>query len=72
MRIGLPREIKDGENRVGLTPGAVTALVRRGHEVLVETGVGEGSFLSDEEYAEAGATIVPTAASMGRRNDCEG
>ncbi len=62
MRIGLPREIKDGENRVGLTPGAVTALVRRGHEVLVETGAGEGSFLSDEEYAEAGATIVPTAA----------
>ena len=55
-------EIKDGENRVGLTPGAVTALVRRGHEVLVETSAGEGSFLSDEEYAEAGATIVPTAA----------
>jgi alanine dehydrogenase len=60
MRIGLPKEIKDGENRVGLTPGAVKALTRRGHQVLVETGAGMGSFLSDEEYRTAGAAIVPS------------
>lgn len=62
MIIGLPKEIKDGENRVGLTPGAVKALVGRGHRVLVERGAGEGSFLIDAEYQAAGGTIVDTAA----------
>ncbi len=62
MLIGLPREIKDGENRVGLTPGAVRALTRRHHRVLVETGAGMGSYLTDEEYRNAGAEIVPHAA----------
>lgn len=62
MQIGLPKEIKDGENRVGLTPGAVQALTRRGHQVLVESGAGLGSFLSDDEYLEAGAQIVAEAA----------
>jgi alanine dehydrogenase len=62
MRIGLPKEIKDGENRVGLTPGAVKSLIRRGHEVLVQTGAGTGSFLPDAEYEAAGAQIVATAA----------
>lgn len=62
MRIGLPKEIKDGENRVGLTPGAVKSLTRRGHQVLVETGAGMGSFLSDDEYRAAGGEIVPNAA----------
>lgn len=62
MLIGLPKEIKDGENRVGLTPGAVQALTRRGHRVLVQTGAGMGSFLHDDEYSAAGAEIVPEAA----------
>src|SRR5215203_3413389 len=62
MRIGLPKEIKDGENRVGLTPGAVKSLTRRGHQVLVETGAGTGSFLGDDEYQVNGAEIVPLAA----------
>jgi alanine dehydrogenase len=62
MQIGLPKEIKDGENRVGLTPGAVKSLARRGHRVLVQTGAGMGSFLTDEEYSKAGAEIVSTAA----------
>src|SRR5690606_12889542 len=62
MRIGLPKEIKDGENRVGLTPGAVKALTRRGHRVLVQAGAGEGSFLTDDEYRAAGAEIVASAA----------
>ena len=58
MIIGLPKEIKDGENRVGLTPGAVKALVGRNHRVLVEKGAGEGSFLTDAEYGAAGAELV--------------
>ena len=62
MLIGLPSEIKDGEHRVGMTPGAVKALVARGHRVLVERNAGMGSFLTDSEYAEAGAEIVSTAA----------
>jgi alanine dehydrogenase len=61
MLIGLPKEIKDNENRVGLTPGAVKALTRRGHRVLVQSGAGEGSSLADEEYLSAGAEIVTHA-----------
>lgn len=62
MLIGLPKEIKDGENRVGLTPGAVDVLRRRGHHVLVEKDAGAGSFLADEEFEAAGAEIVTDAA----------
>ena len=61
MLIGLPKEIKDNENRVGMTPGAVKALTRRGHRVLVQTGAGTGSSLPDEEYQSVGAEIVPYA-----------
>jgi len=61
MLIGLPKEIKDNENRVGMTPGAVKALTRRGHRVLVQSGAGEGSSLADEEYLSARAEIVPYA-----------
>jgi alanine dehydrogenase len=59
--IGLPKEIKDNEFRVGLTPGAVKLLVAKDHQVLVETGAGEGSFISDEEYRAVGAEIVARA-----------
>jgi alanine dehydrogenase len=62
MLIGLPREIKDNESRVGMTPGAVKALCRRGHRVLVEQNAGAGSSLADAEYVAAGAEIVPEAA----------
>ena len=61
MLIGLPKEIKDNEFRVGLTPGAVKTLVGKGHQVLVETGAGGGSFIDDEEYRSAGAQIVAHA-----------
>ncbi len=61
MLIGLPKEIKESEFRVGLTPAAVKMLTARGHQVLVETGAGEGSFISDEEYRLVGAKIVPYA-----------
>lgn len=62
MLIGVPREIKTREYRVGMTPAGVRALVGHGHKVLVETGAGEGSGLSDDAYVRAGATIVGSAA----------
>lgn len=58
MRIGIPKERKNNENRVALTPSGVDALVKEGHEVIVETGAGKGSNFSDEEYEQAGAIIV--------------
>lgn len=68
MLIGLPKEIKDSEFRVGLTPGSVKMLIARGHQVLVETGAGEGSFISDEEYRLVGAYIVPSAKEAWAAN----
>jgi alanine dehydrogenase len=59
MKIGLPKEIKDQEFRVGLTPASVKALVSQGHQVVVETGAGDGAGFTDEEYQAVGATIVP-------------
>ena len=56
MRVGVPKEIKDNEFRVGLTPSSVAELVHHGHEVLIERGAGVGSGLTDAEYAAAGAS----------------
>lgn len=61
MKIGIPKEILNNENRVALTPNGVHTLVSAGHEVYVQSGAGEGSSFSDEEYSGAGATIVRTA-----------
>src|SRR5258708_7142044 len=69
MIIGVPKEIKDHETRVGLVPSGVIALREAGHEVLVETHAGEGSSLTDEEYAEAGASILGTASEVWQRAD---
>jgi hypothetical protein len=63
MKIGLPKEIKNNEFRVGLTPNAVSEYVQNGHTVLVEQGAGVGAGFTDEEYVAAGATIVPDAES---------
>ena len=63
MRIGIPREIKNHEERVSVTPSGVNRLVAGGHEVLVETGAGVGSAIHDEQYEAAGARIVPDAAT---------
>ncbi len=60
MIIGVPKEIKDKENRVSCTPGGVHSLVVAGHKVLVERNAGEGSGFTNEEYAQAGAEIVAT------------
>lgn len=62
MRIAIPVEIKNNENRVAITPAGVVHLVRFGHEVFVEKGAGIGSGFTDEEYQQAGATVVDTAA----------
>lgn len=64
MKIGIPREIKNNENRVGLSPSGVHALVESGHTVLVETNAGSGSFFEDVDYKEAGAEIVAEQAKV--------
>ncbi len=61
MIIGLPKEIKDNEYRVAMTPGGISQLVMAGHSVLVETYAGEGSGFENHEYEAAGATIVSNA-----------
>ncbi|MCB0495195.1 MAG: alanine dehydrogenase [Cyclobacteriaceae bacterium] len=60
MIIGVPKEIKNNENRVALTPAGAKELVKRGHEVYVQSTAGEGSGFADDEYAGAGAKILPT------------
>jgi len=57
--VGVPKEIKDHENRVGLTPAGVEELIGRGHEVIVESNAGLGSGLTDEDYRAVGARIAP-------------
>jgi alanine dehydrogenase len=69
MIIGVPKEVKDHETRVGLVPSGATALREAGHEVLVQSTAGAGSALTDGEYAAAGATILPTAEEVWRRAD---
>ena len=64
MRVGVPREIKDSEFRVGLTPASVVELVAHGHEVLIERGAGTGSGLTDAEFQSAGATLIDTPAAI--------
>lgn len=60
MIIGIPKEIKNNENRVGATPAGVKEMVKHGHSVLVQHTAGEGSGFPDEQYAEAGAQILPS------------
>jgi alanine dehydrogenase len=67
MLVGVPREIKDNEFRVGLTPSSAAELTHHGHQVLVEKSAGVGSGLPDAEYVRAGATIVETPAEIFSR-----
>ncbi|AOV07224.1 alanine dehydrogenase [Sporosarcina ureilytica] len=64
MRIGVPKEILNNENRVAMTPAGVYTLVDAGHQVIIESGAGLGSSFTDEAYEEAGAQIVPTAKEV--------
>ena len=74
MKIGLPKEIKDNEYRVGLTPAGVNALVGAGHEVFVQKTAGEGSGFPDEQYTNAGGKMLDTADEIWQtgRNDRQG
>src|SRR5258708_30363608 len=64
MRVGVPKEIKDHEDRVGLVPSSVAELVHHGHEVLIERGAGQGAGLGDDQYLAAGAQIAADAAEI--------
>jgi alanine dehydrogenase len=69
MKVGVPAEVKNNEFRVAITPAGVYELARAGHGVLIEKGAGAGSSLPDEEFAAAGATIVPTAGDVWESAD---
>jgi alanine dehydrogenase len=69
MRIGVPREIKNHEYRVGLVPAGVRELAMSGHEVFVETGAGRGIGVEDFHYEACGAKVLPTAAEVFQRAD---
>jgi alanine dehydrogenase len=69
MIIGVPKEVKDHETRVALVPSGVVALRENGHEVLVEARAGEGSAITDSEYAQAGAQIIQSGVDVWRKAD---
>ncbi len=69
MKIGIPKEVKEKENRVACTPGSIRALTARGHAVFVEKTAGEGSGFSDKDFADAGATLLNTAGEVWKAAD---
>jgi len=69
MKIGLPKEIKDNEYRVGLTPAGVQALAHAGHDVYVQKTAGEGSGFNDDQYVKAGAQMLDTADDVWQTGD---
>jgi alanine dehydrogenase len=69
MKVGIPREIKNHEYRVAITPAGVHELVRGGHQVLIEAGAGNGSSIPDEDFVTAGAKILPTADDVWGEGD---
>ena len=69
MKIGVPREVKDHEYRVGMVPATVHALVESGHQVFVQRHAGHGSGIQDDEFEEAGARILPDAAAVWSEAD---
>ena len=64
MLVGVPKEIKDNEYRAGMVPTSVVELIHHGHEVLVQSGLGLGIGVTDDDYRAAGATIIDTAADI--------
>src|SRR6516162_3459699 len=69
MIVGVPKEIKTDEYRVAMIPVGVEELTRAGHQVLIQTGAGQGSGIPDEQYSENGAEIVPDAKDIWKRAD---
>ncbi|MFM2030733.1 MAG: hypothetical protein RI927_353 [Actinomycetota bacterium] len=69
MRVGIPTEIKNNENRVAITPAGVHELTRRGHEVFIQSGAGVGSGFSDADFIAQGAKMLPTAEEVWASGD---
>ncbi|MFZ9662108.1 MAG: alanine dehydrogenase [Chitinophagaceae bacterium] len=69
MKIGVPKEIKNQEYRVGMTPDGVDVLVKQGHQVFIETHAGEGSGFSNKAYEKTGAVIISTAGEVYKMSD---
>ena len=69
MKIGTPKEVIEGENRVAMTPDSVLQLQKLGHECVVETKAGERAGFSDKDYKDAGAEVVKTAAALWKAAD---
>ncbi len=69
MRVGIPKEIKNHEYRVAITPAGVHELVSHGHEVVIEVGAGVGSSIPDTDYVSAGAAILPSADAVWESSD---
>ena len=69
MKIGIPKEIKQGESRVGITPAGVAELIKHGHQVFVQHTAGEGSGFADEAYEHVGAEILPTIEDVYAQSD---
>ncbi len=69
MKVGIPREVKNHEYRVAITPAGVNEFVRAGHEVCIETEAGAGSSITDDEFAAAGARILPSADEVWATGD---
>ena len=69
MKIGIPKEIKQGESRVGMTPAGVAELIKHGHHVFVQHTAGEGSGFADEAYEHVGAEILPTIEDVYAQSD---
>src|SRR5690349_116993 len=69
MRVGVPKEIHDGEMRVATTPGVVPHLVKLGFTVAVESGAGQGASFDDEAYRKAGATIIADTTELWSTSD---
>ncbi len=69
MRVGIPKEIKNNENRVAITPAGVDSLIKNGHEVLIETNAGIGSGFTDEEYINSGAKISSSAKEVWEESE---
>ena len=64
MIIGVPKEIKNNENRVALTPGGVLEMIKHGHKVYVQSTAGLGSGITDEDYLQAGAIMLPDIKAL--------
>src|SRR5687767_13817405 len=69
MKVGVPKELKDNEYRVAITPAGVRELVVNGHEVLIENEAGRGSSIPNEQFTGAGASIVPDADAVFADSD---